>query len=374
MKKILLIMSVACAVVVLFIALAGMYKFNYLASLPGYDVDGNQIETTDAFEVVEVLGQSCQSDNDCETPAAYAIQSNCPYDSVCIANSCAVVCPHPFSGSSIDVAGPKNAAYTLDGETVTLVDGVSEAEVAPDSTTKIITRYFGNEVQTDLNNDGRTDAVFLLTQETGGTGTFFYVVAALNTKDGWVGSRGYFLGDRIAPQSTEVSRNINHKNVIVVNYADREDGRPMSEQPSVGKSVWLKLDIDSITFGEVEQNFSGEANPEVMTLDMKSWVWVQTLYNNDTALRPNQAEAFTLAFTEEGTISATTDCNSMHGTYELHENEITFGPMAMTRMFCAESQEQEFAEMLSKTQSYFFTSRGELVFELKDDAGSAIFR
>lgn len=374
MKKILLIILSTCAAVLLLIVLAGMYKFNYLASLPGYDVDGNKIEATDTFEVIEVLSQSCQTDNDCETPTEYAIQSNCPYDSVCIENKCTVTCPAPFTGSRISDAGPKDATYTIEGESVTLVAGVSEREAAPESASTVITRYFGNDVQVDLNGDGREDLVFLLTQETGGTGTFFYVVAALNTEDGWVGSHAYFLGDRIAPQTTEMSQNLNHQNVIVVNYADREDGQPMSEQPSVGKSVWLKLDVGSMTFGEVTQDFEGDADPNVMTLDMQTWAWVKTQYNNDAELTPNQAEAFTLSFTEDGTVSATTDCNSMNGTYELEGNQITFGPMAMTRMFCPESQEQDFAKILSETQSYFFTIKGELVLELKYDTGSAIFR
>ena len=30
---------------ILIISLAGIYKFNYLANSPGYDVDGNQIKT-----------------------------------------------------------------------------------------------------------------------------------------------------------------------------------------------------------------------------------------------------------------------------------------------------------------------------------------
>jgi heat shock protein HslJ len=374
MKKIPLIILGTCAVVVLLIVLAGMYKFNYLASLPGYDVDGNKIEATDTFEVIEVLGQSCQTDNDCETPAEYAIQSNCPYDSVCIENKCTVICPAPFTGSRISDTGPKDATYMIDEEPVTLLAGVSETATVPASAAKTTTRYFGNEVRADLNGDGREDGVFLLTQETGGSGTFFYMVAALDTENGWVGSEGYFLGDRIAPQTTHMSTDPNHQNVIVVTYADRKDGQPLSEPPSVGTSVWLKFDVDSMTFGEVTQNFEGEADPDIMNLSMKPWTWAGTQYNNDTESIPNETGPFTLTFSEDGSVSATTDCNAMSGTYELSGNQITFGPMAMTRMFCPDSQEQEFAAMLKEVQSYFFTSKGELIFEFKYDSGTAAFR
>ena len=118
----------------------------------------------------------------------------------------------------------RSATYSIDGQSITLADGFAEIEVDPDSASKITTRYFGNEVVADLNNDGRDDVVFILTQETGGSGIFYYVVAALNTEGGYIGSEGYLLGDRIAPQTTELSQNLNHQNVIVVNYADRARG------------------------------------------------------------------------------------------------------------------------------------------------------
>ncbi len=153
----------------------------------------------------------------------------------------------------------KDATYSINGELVTLVDGVSEMEVAPGSASKITTRYFGNEFATDLNNDGREDIVFLLTQEGGGSGTFFYAVGALNTESGYRGSDGYLLGDRIAPQNTQLSPNPKHKNVVVVNYADREINEPMTTAPSVGKSAYLKLDTASMQWGVVEPDFEGES-------------------------------------------------------------------------------------------------------------------
>lgn len=153
----------------------------------------------------------------------------------------------------------KDAEYRIDGASVQLEDGVAEVEAAPGSASKIRTRYFGNEYVTDLDDDGREDVVFLLTQETGGSGTFYYVVAALNTERGYVGSDGYLLGDRIAPQTIESSPNPRHVDVIVANYADRAADEPMTAQPSVGKSVYLKLDLPSMMWGTVEPDFEGES-------------------------------------------------------------------------------------------------------------------
>ncbi len=152
----------------------------------------------------------------------------------------------------------KNAEYVIESQRVKLENGVAETEAAPGSASKIITRYFGNELKTDLDGDGREDIVFILTQERGGSGVFFYAVAALDTGLGYVGSDGYLLGDRVAPQTTEVSQSSRHKNVIVVNYADRTPGEPMTVQPSVGKSAYLKLDPQSMQWGIVVPDFEGE--------------------------------------------------------------------------------------------------------------------
>ena len=45
MKRIIKWSMLSFLIVILIISLAGMYKFNYLANLPGYDCDGNKIKT-----------------------------------------------------------------------------------------------------------------------------------------------------------------------------------------------------------------------------------------------------------------------------------------------------------------------------------------
>jgi heat shock protein HslJ len=271
-------------------------------------------------------------------------------------------------------AGYLNTTYLIDNKPVELTNGLSEEQI-PNSASKVVTKYFGNELKTDLNNDGREDIVFLLTQETSGSGVFFYVAASLNTEEGWVGSHTTFLSDRIAPQTTEISENFTNRDVIVVNYADRNPDEPMSAKPSIGQSVWLKFDPETMQFGEIVKDFEGEANPEMMTLHMKSWEWIQTDYNDGTVITPNKLDNFIIIFKEDNTFSATTDCNLMSSTYEIDGNKIEFSEnISMTRKFCQDSQEQEFATILRKVSSFFFTNKGELVLETKLDGGSSTFR
>lgn len=274
--------------------------------------------------------------------------------------------PSPSIGARAD---HRNIEYTIGGRPVLLVDGVADEPAAPGSAARNVTRYFGNEVHGDLNGDGREDIVFLLTQEPGGSGTFFYAAAALDTPQGLVGSHAVFIGDRIAPQTTELRAD----GVIVVNFADRAPGESFATPPSVGKSIWLKLDPATLEIGEVVQDFEGEADPDVMQLDMKTWVWIRAVDGGNDIV-PRQTEAFTLTF-EGGMFSATTDCNRVRGSYTTQGRELTFADnMAATRMFCADSQEAVFTELLRRTARYSFTSRGELVLELAGNAGSITFR
>lgn len=146
----------------------------------------------------------------------------------------------------------KNTTFLIEGHTVRLINGTAAGG-------EVMTRYFGDDLKTDLNGDTIPDLAFLLTQERGGSGTFFYVVGAVQQADGtYIGSDGYFLGDRIAPQNIVDSQNPRQKNVIVVNYADRANGEPMTAQPSLGKSVYLKLDSD-MRWGIVVPDFEGES-------------------------------------------------------------------------------------------------------------------
>ncbi len=136
--------------------------------------------------------------------------------------------------------GYKNATYLIGGENVTLVNGVAEKASAPDSVSKTITKYFGNEEEVDLDQDGQMDMVFLLTQETGGSGVFYYLAGALKNervgKNSYWGMSAVYLGDRIAPQNIKVVGN-----EILVNYTDRKKDEPMTTEPSVSVSRYFKF-------------------------------------------------------------------------------------------------------------------------------------
>ena len=116
---------------------------------------------------------------------------------------------------------PKDAVYIVEGKRVTLTGTFS---------------YFGNEVVGDLNGDSTADTAFILVNQGGGSGSFYYVAVALRTDNGYKGTNAVLLGDRIAPQTTEI-----RDGVLIVNYADRRENEPYTARPSVGVSKYLRV-------------------------------------------------------------------------------------------------------------------------------------
>jgi hypothetical protein len=139
----------------------------------------------------------------------------------------------------------RNSTFTINNKPVTLVNGLSEESI-PNSSSKITTRYFGNEAKGDLNGDGLEDQAFLVTQDTGGSGLFYYAVVSLKTPNGYRTTNAFFIGDRIAPQTLEIHPDSME---LYVNYAERKLGEPMTASPSVGVTKLLKVSSDGVLEG-----------------------------------------------------------------------------------------------------------------------------
>jgi len=118
---------------------------------------------------------------------------------------------------------PLNATYLIEGKAVTLMDGRCELPAAPGSAMKTRTTVFGQPIRGDLDRDGDQDAVLLLTQDPGGSGTFYYVAAAVNVNGRYQGTNAVLLGDRIDPINMSI-----RNDTIVIEYADRCPEEPMS--------------------------------------------------------------------------------------------------------------------------------------------------
>ena len=70
----------------------------------------------------------------------------------------------------------------------------------------------------------------------GGSGTFYYIAAAINHNGSYKGTAGYLLGDRIIAQLVEF-----HDGRVQAHYLDRRPGQPMSAPPTVRKMIQMRF-------------------------------------------------------------------------------------------------------------------------------------
>ena len=140
----------------------------------------------------------------------------------CASNSTAA------SGGTVAAPDPANATFTIDKAQITLVNGKAEKEAAPGSASKITTALTDKRATGDVDGDGRADTIVVLTQQPGGSGTFYYVAVLLNGASGVTAIPATMLGDRIVVNGVRLDGA-----TIVVDLLDRASGQPFTTTPSV---------------------------------------------------------------------------------------------------------------------------------------------
>jgi len=126
---------------------------------------------------------------------------------------------------------PLNTTYRIEGDSVALVDGRHERPAASGSAIKVRTTVWQQPVYGDLDGDGNEDAALVLIHAPGGSGTFYYVAAAINADGQSQGTNTVLLGDRIVPKKLAI-----RDRTVVIDYADRRPDEPFSTTPSVDRS------------------------------------------------------------------------------------------------------------------------------------------
>ncbi len=98
--------------------------------------------------------------------------------------------------------------------------------------------------------------------------------------------------------------------------------------------------------------FLGASSVSADDLTGTKWLWtgVQTPVGRTTILHP---ENYRLDFMAGGKVAVQADCNKGSGTYKVEGNNLTFGPIAMTRMMCPEgSMDTKFVQGLGAARHY----------------------
>lgn len=200
----------------------------------------------------------------------------------------------------------------------------------------------------DLNGDGLEEAVVLLWQNSGGSGTFDYV-AVMEKSDGETRNVATApLGDRVQVRSGSI---VDGTVVLDVVQQGGDDGACCPTQ--LASRSWALEDRE---LKEKEVRIDGKLSLAVL----EGTEWTLAQLSQDHPL-PEGAEV-TIAFSE-GRIAGNSGCNRFSAGIEegTAPGEIKVGPSMGTRMACSEELmrlETEFLRLLSQVNVYRFVAGG----------------
>lgn len=105
------------------------------------------------------------------------------------------------------------------------------------------------------------------------------------------------------------------------------------------KILQISLVVLSVGIGcKTAQNAGSTENPVSI---QGTWVYESQSSGGFDGLSPEQKP--TLAFdTEKKSLSGTTGCNQVNGTFSVSGNTISFGPLAGTRKLCVDMRMEDF--------------------------------
>ena len=244
---------------------------------------------------------------------------------------------------------------------VTLKDGLWEGEpVQPGGTSRPRVSLGGDfHLLGDLDGDGADEAVVVLAQSAGGSGTFDYLAVMKRTDHGIANVATTALGDRVQLRAARIE----HGKLVVSGVrAGAEDARCCP-----GELVeWAWVLQGGTLIAAVPPRITGRLSLDALA----GTEWVLRGWGvNDPA--PAEPEV-TLTY-QDGRFAGTSGCNRYVGSAQAGERpgDLAVGPTAGTRMACPEPQsavEARFLTQLGGAKTFGFL-RGQLAVSYQTDEG-----
>lgn len=114
--------------------------------------------------------------------------------------------------------------------------------------------------------------------------------------------------------------------------------------------------IATLIVGCAGMRSHGQRRSNVSAVVGRTWQWESTRTGSETTIPP-VPEQYTIQLGDGGKVVARLDCNHGGGTYQITDGQITFGPMATTRMACPPgSLADRFAKELREVRSFYVES------------------
>ena len=265
-----------------------------------------------------------------------------------------------------------NAEYQgIYEDPVRLTDGLYEGEPFEEGgASRPTVTFSGAYALGDLDGDGLEDAVVVLAENSGGSGTFVYLAAVLN-RDGRVENGATtLLGDRVQVQKVDIVA----AGIRVVSISHGPDDPMCCPSQKVVQVFALKGGDLVLATTEVVSGGAGDMRATAVDVVGVLWQWWGLVEVAPAAqsLVPNP-EDYTLLLAKDGTIVIKADCNVVGGSYKLDGDQlaIELGPTTLAE--CSdESLERQYIGLLDTVESLSLDG-DQLVLHLARDAGRMIF-
>jgi heat shock protein HslJ len=143
------------------------------------------------------------------------------------------------------------------------------------------------------------------------------------------------------------------------------------EVETINESTNL-VEESTSTISSTENQLAKPTTTIPISLIGTSWRWLRTENATGTiASEPKSDKLFILRFGEANSMGSKTDCNTIGGSYEITGDQLTFGPLMSTLMFCENSKETEYSAALAQVNSYFLVDNTLRL--ILDDGGTMFF-
>jgi heat shock protein HslJ len=269
--------------------------------------------------------------------------------------------------SALTVSTLQNAEYrsewTASG-TAQLADGEYSETITPGAASKIVIKlhwhmafgYTGDGTP----SDGAPFAAVILLTNSGGSGTFYDLVAVVDREGKPVEVASTLLGDRVQIESLAVE-----KGEIVVQMVQQGPDDPMC-CPTQRVVVRYALQGDQLV-----ETSSKVVLPDIVGI---TWEWEHFVGGDDSVVEVNEPSRYTLTLKADGTYQVKADCNLSGGAYTLKGSSLVLELGPMTLAECEPgSLYDEFLAKLGDVRTYVL-DEGKLVLNLWADAGNMVLR
>ncbi|MEM7119130.1 MAG: META domain-containing protein [Chloroflexota bacterium] len=229
-------------------------------------------------------------------------------------------------------------------EPVTLENGRFEGEpfdeggASRPTVTRLAETAFG-----DFNGDAVEDAVVLLAEHSGGSGTFIFAAAVLHRGVTLENSGTILLGDRVAIESMRIE---NGELIIEAKTHRDSDGLCCPTQETV--LVYGLDDSDGLVLLRSDM---------VGSVLNGRWQLRHTIVGGDAMVPPPIGSDIFLEFTDDR-VTGNVGCNNLNGTVTVAGDQMTFAALATTKMLCGDERdnyEQGMLELLNNVTQYAIT-------------------